>query len=277
MESQIQDFASTQCLEQLSDRSEVEMTTDTEAERPGSGSSAEQQPEQFGMHASQRPFALGTKNQSSQGPMPAERHPSRPSVFHAWQQSLGYTRNRVLASVKTSIAQQRKESMRTYKLSKRDSSKVDTSQQTENQIDSSEHSDRNLDSCLDLAKLQRGIEMVKQDANFAACLNGLMTLNSLTSEHVKNFSTFFTYSAMIIESGVLDRLNRILMADESEFDADFPIQSSAFLLRESEMESCSALMQAKGEALNILINLSHNNEQHVNFMVNHGCIAVLCH
>mmetsp|Transcript_29415 Transcript_29415/g.39133 ORF Transcript_29415/g.39133 Transcript_29415/m.39133 type:complete len:201 (+) Transcript_29415:583-1185(+) len=98
----------------------------------------------------------------------------------------------------------------------------------------------------------------------------------MTSEHTKDFPIFFTYSALIIESGVLTRLNKILLTQESEFEMNQAEGCHRNFSRNGEAELESPLTLAKVEALSILINLSFNNDQQLNSIVKHGCIHVMC-
>ena len=110
MQSLIKDALKGQFLEPLSDNSEIDMTSDTEAEGPSSSTFSfrgEVSSEDFsekGKSSQVHPYTLGAKSESSEISAPAgARRPYRQSVFFAWQQSMGFTRNRVLANVQRSI------------------------------------------------------------------------------------------------------------------------------------------------------------------------------
>lgn len=63
--------------------------------------------------------------------------------------------------------------------------------------------------------------MIMQDSDFALCLKGLTTVRLITAEHSKDKqSPFFTFCAILIESGLIERLIWIIGTSESEFSAN---------------------------------------------------------
>lgn len=85
---------------ELSDHSEIDMTSDTDVEG-GPSSSFRDSSTQDGSSEKEvslrkNQFQLGIKSESTQK---VNRPPPRQSVFMAWQQSIGYTRTRVSACV----------------------------------------------------------------------------------------------------------------------------------------------------------------------------------
>ena len=113
-----------------------------------------------------------------------------------------------------------------------------------------------------------------QDFDFSLCLKGLTTIRLITSRHGSDKPNFFTYSAILIESGIIERLNRIIRAHESEFGYD-AVEAQPQVFSENE-EPCSRLFSSKEESIGILINLSFGSEAQVNSLVKRGCIEVLC-
>ena len=158
--------------------------------------------------------------------------------------------------------------MKAYKQSKR-VSRVNVSQQTEPKPSTTALEDR-----FNWTELRDSIQMVMQDFDFSLCLRGLTTLRLITSQNVPDQSNLFSYTAILIESGTIERLNQIIQAHESEFGSD-AAEVLPQILSESE-EPCSKLLSGKEESIGILINLSFGSEAQVNSLVKRGCIEVLC-
>ena len=93
-----------------------------------------------------------------------------------------------------------------------------------------------------------------------------MTSKHGQKEDKEDEGVFYTYSALLIESGLTECLNNILLTPEVEFEG-----------RNEEEDSVSLLLKAKEESLNILINLSCNGDPHASSIVKRGTLDVLCH
>lgn len=76
---------------------------------------------------------------------------------------------------------------------------------------------------------------------------------------------FYTHSTLLIESGITERLNGILLTPEVEFEACL------------EEASESHVLKAKEEALHIIINLSCNGDTNASSIVKRGTLEVLCY
>ena len=128
----------------------------------------------------------------------------------------------------------------------------------------------------DSTELKEAIAMTLQDQDFSLCLQGLTTLRLITANHSTDQPNFFTLTALIIESGAIERLNRIILSSESEFCFDdapsYQKEVSPYFLSEEEPES--KLISAKLESIGILINLSFGTDGQIQSLLKRGCIDV---
>ena len=134
-------------------------------------------------------------------------------------------KSRVQTNVQRSMVQRRLESMKAYKQAKRASAKslkapeiaarelkVSVAQQTDKPALVTEIQ-------YQMNELKESIKMVMQDLDFSRCLRGLTTVRLITAQHRSNCDYFQTYVAILMESGVIERLIRIIETPENEFDS----------------------------------------------------------
>ena len=73
----------------------------------------------------------------------------------------------------------------------------------------------------------------------------------MLSCHMNDYPSFFTYSALILESNVIERMNRLLVCQEGELGLEntYDEEDDSTIYDDAEIEPYSGLISAKEESI----------------------------